>query len=104
MNALLGDTLALAVPLEAQRLADLPIEDLRRWLAHRSLGPFQLDDDGMLVSGNQPEAHDEMLYGGPNAGSAFAGFARGLAVLSFAAGGVEFAGVRWTHIHPEGVL
>lgn len=87
---LLADTLLLAVPLEARRLAELPIEDLRL-IASRC--------------GEQVAAHsDELQYGGSQAPGTFAALSRGLAVLSYASGGVEFGGVCWVHRHPEGDL
>jgi hypothetical protein len=107
------DALAAAVPLEVMRLREMTPED-RAALA-RSLGmpryatkprtperhAEQAGLDALPDKGHPLGHADAMLFGGPGAGRSLAAWAKALALLSFAPGGVTFRGLHWCRDHAE---
>lgn len=81
------EILAVAVPGEIARLRLLPLS--------------QAVEVARASAQTVAESADELLFGGKRAAATFAALARGLAALSFAPGGVVFAGMHWCAVHPE---
>lgn len=77
-------TLQLAVPLERARYAELS-EGEREALAAR------IDTHDLHA--------DDAMFAGTHAAEGMANIIRGLALLSFAPGGVTFAGLHWCPDH-----
>ena len=89
-NALLEDTLAVAVPLEIERQKKLP------WVWVEAIARAS----GELIAG---PAGADLLYKSKKPGEtakAFAAVARGLAALSFCPGGVRFLSLHFESRHP----
>lgn len=85
--SLLEMSLTVSVATEIARLSRLPWDTLKT---------------AAEASAEAVASHaDDLLYGGKHCASTHAALARGLAVLSFAPGGVSILGWHWCAKHPS---
>lgn len=88
--ALLQASLSAAVPIEAENLRRLPLDQVLD-LARKSAATIAEKGDIILYKSNKPGATAQ----------AFAALARGVAAASFAPGGVKLFGLHFESKHPS---
>lgn len=90
-ESLLRTTLALAVPLWVERLRHTPLQELVK----------RAPEIGQVIA----EKGDVIQYKAQTkkgeSAAAFNKLAEGIAILSFAPGGITFLGDHWQNTHPD---